>query len=139
MLRPADSEFSEAWVEYKTLLDDKEEGPLRELVRLVDMRPAQPRENRPAFNFNDYVDVIHNDGWWEGYITGVLEGNKYKVYFRGTKEEEEFPPSKLRPHHEWVKGRWIPPLDPVPITAVPEIEVIALGISLFLIVLLLFS
>lgn len=123
VIEPAESEFSKARVQFKNLTDNKGKKPLREWVRLVLLRPLPPRENRPVFEFNDAVDAYHEEGWWEGYITGIYERNRYKVFFRGTREEMEFPASELRLHREWVKGRWIPPLD-------SESKVSTLGILL---------
>lgn len=100
-------------VEYKTLMED-EAGTrrLRESLRLVQLRPRPPRENRLVFEFSDEVDAYHNDGWWEGVITQVLEGDDYAVFFRGTREQLHFKAALLRLHREWVNGMWVPPLDP---------------------------
>ncbi|KAL1545974.1 protein AGENET DOMAIN (AGD)-CONTAINING P1-like [Salvia divinorum] len=115
VIRAPKDESSKVLVEYKTLTEDEAgKRPLREPLRLVQLRPPPPQENRPAFEFSDEVDAYYNDGWWEGVITQKFEGkDKYTVFFRGSREELSFTASQLRLHREWAKGgRWVPPLHP---------------------------
>ncbi|GMP39925.1 hypothetical protein CsSME_00010578 [Camellia sinensis var. sinensis] len=99
-------------VEYKTLMaDEGGKKPLREALDVVQLRPPPPRESRRSFKFSEEVDAYHNDGWWEGVITEVLENERYSVFFRGTREQLDFGSEELRLHREWVKGKWVPPLE----------------------------
>ncbi|KAH6826449.1 hypothetical protein C2S53_014303 [Perilla frutescens var. hirtella] len=113
VIRPPKKLSSMVLVEYKTLMaDEAGTRPLRESLRLVQLRPPPPRENRVAFEFSDEVDAYHNDGWWEGVITRVFEEDKYAVFFRGTREQLNFKASLLRLHREWANEMWLPPPDP---------------------------
>ncbi|KAG8363931.1 hypothetical protein BUALT_Bualt19G0073700 [Buddleja alternifolia] len=101
-------------VEYKNLMAD-EAGTqrLREELDVVQLRPPPPRERFRTFKFSEEVDAYYNDGWWEGIITAVT-GDKYSVFFRGTREQIDFKASDLRLHREWVYENWVPPLEPSP-------------------------
>lgn len=98
-------------VEYETLLAENKTTPLREKVDLVQIRPTPPRETKRVFKLNEEVDVLYSDGWWEGVITHIHPDNQYSVYFRPTREQNEFNDSDLRLHREWVHGNWVPPLE----------------------------
>lgn len=99
-------------VEYSTLMmDEAGKIPLQETVDIVQVRPRPPRERRRRFKYSEEVDAFYNDGWWEGIITGVLEGGRYSVFFRAAREQLEFLESELRLHREWVHGEWIPRLE----------------------------
>lgn len=98
-------------VEYDTLLADNGTTPLKERVELVQIRPIPPRESKRVYELNEEVDVFYNDGWWEGVITQVLEDNQYSVYFRPTREQNDYKDSDLRLHREWVNENWVPPLE----------------------------
>ncbi|KAL5700780.1 hypothetical protein ACHQM5_026188 [Ranunculus cassubicifolius] len=99
-------------IEYQTLMADEiGSKPLREFVNVVQIRPIPPLEVDRVFQFSDEVDAYHNDGWWEGVVTRVLDKDRYLVYFRSGKEEIEFGRSELRIHREWVRGVWVPPMD----------------------------
>ncbi|THG08764.1 hypothetical protein TEA_020771 [Camellia sinensis var. sinensis] len=64
-------------------------------------------------NFEE-VDAFHNDGWWEGIVTAILQDSRYSVFFRSSREQIDFPDSDLRLHREWVHGIWVPPLEQQP-------------------------
>ncbi|XP_019188148.1 PREDICTED: DUF724 domain-containing protein 6 [Ipomoea nil] len=99
-------------VEYATLMaDDDDKQPLQETVDIVQIRPRQPRERRRRFNLSEEVDAYCNDGWWEGIVMRVLDGRKYSVFFRASKEQLDFAESALRLHREWADGDWVPPLE----------------------------
>ncbi|GFZ21640.1 agenet domain-containing protein [Actinidia rufa] len=53
------------------------------------------------------VDAWCNDGWWEGLIFEVLDDHKYLVYLMGTNGEMTAEHSELRPHQEWIGGKWV--------------------------------
>ncbi|KAL5068848.1 hypothetical protein RYX36_019735 [Vicia faba] len=82
---------------------------LKESLRLRQLRPIPPKEITRDFKFGDEVDAYHNDGWWEGHVTGILEDGRKTVYFRVSREQLAFPDEELRLHREWVDGGWIPP------------------------------
>lgn len=101
-------------VQYLTLLADTGSGkPLRETLDLAQLRPPAPRELDRDFLLSDEVDAYHNDGWWEGVITDVLDNDRYSVFFRPTREQLDFHKSSLRLHREWKwkYGKWEPPLE----------------------------
>ncbi|KAL5700779.1 hypothetical protein ACHQM5_026187 [Ranunculus cassubicifolius] len=105
-----------ALIQYHTLItssssDEERSKPLKELVDFINLRPIPPKGSNFRFNLSDEVDAYHNDGWWEGIVTRVLEKDRYLVYFRCGKEEIEFGEEELRVHREWVNGNWIPPID----------------------------
>lgn len=95
-------------VEYQTLKTDDESQPLIERAEASYIRPCPPEIQRvDRFRLLEEVDAWYNDGWWVGLICGVLGDLKYSVYFWTTNEELEFQHFKLRPHQEWIDGKWI--------------------------------
>ncbi|KAJ8572780.1 hypothetical protein K7X08_009291 [Anisodus acutangulus] len=99
-------------VEYKTLMADKKgKKPLKETMSLVQLRPRPPPERRRRFKVSEEVDANYNDGWWEGVVMEVLDGGRYSVFFRGTRDQLEFDESQIRIHREWANGEWTPPFD----------------------------
>lgn len=101
-------------VEYRTLLSNDESMPLREIVRISNVRPLPPPgDPHCLFQLNDQVDALYNDGWWTGTITKVLDqdSSSFLVFFPTTNEEMEFPQSDLRLHQDWIGGRWVSPVD----------------------------
>ncbi|KAL6964598.1 hypothetical protein U1Q18_035648 [Sarracenia purpurea var. burkii] len=114
VIRPASrtSKDNKFLVEYKTLMaDEVGKKRLRETLDVVQLRPPPPREPRRSFKFSEEVDAYFNDGWWEGVITEVHEGDRYSVFFRGTREQLEVGSSELRLHREWENGKWVPTLE----------------------------
>ncbi|KAL5983415.1 hypothetical protein ACLOJK_017500 [Asimina triloba] len=89
-------------VEYKDLKTDDETELLRETLDSKHIRPTPPIPNVKNFQLLEEVDAWYNDAWWVGVISKILEGPKYIVYFRTTKEEIEFQHSELRFHQEWL-------------------------------------
>ena len=95
-------------VEYLTLKTDDLTEQLKEEADASDIRPFPPDiEHCHRFALREWVDAWYNDGWWEGQVSSVLSGFKYRVYFWPTKEELEFKHCHLRPHQEWIDGRWV--------------------------------
>lgn len=95
--------------QYKELLKEDESGPLREVIRGEDIRPTPPAKSFPiaaGFAVLDRVDVLYNDGWWTGTITGK-EGSRFIVHFENSGEELSFSDSEMRMHLEWVNRNWI--------------------------------
>ncbi|XP_035547440.1 protein AGENET DOMAIN (AGD)-CONTAINING P1-like [Juglans regia] len=93
-------------IEYRSLRTEDGTNFLREEVDIQHIRPPPP-ESVMACDFNLNEEVDYNDGWWEGVISRVLKGSRYKVYVKGTKDEEEFQHSALRPRLDWIDGTWV--------------------------------
>ncbi|KAH7653371.1 Agenet domain plant type domain-containing protein [Dioscorea alata] len=92
---------------YTSLLSDTDPSQrLQESVDLAHVRPRPPRLRKRAFEVFQLVEGYHRDGWWPGVVAGV-RGKQCLVCFPSTKEELEFPASKIRPRLNWLKGRWI--------------------------------
>ena len=93
---------------YQSLRTDDDSGFLREEFDTLHIRPCPPETLVvDRFSLFEEVDALYNDGWWVGVISKVLGGSKYLVYFRDTDEEIEFKHSDLRPHQDWIDGKWI--------------------------------
>ncbi|XP_010674562.2 protein AGENET DOMAIN (AGD)-CONTAINING P1 [Beta vulgaris subsp. vulgaris] len=120
VIKPPSKTDLKVMVEYDTLLAENGSTPLREKVDLVQIRPIPPRESKREYKLDDEVDVFFNDGWWEGVITHVLEGNQYSVYFRPTRDQNDFNGLDLRLHREWVHGKWLPPLEEEAVQPIEE-------------------
>ncbi|XAR49715.1 hypothetical protein NMG60_11032993 [Bertholletia excelsa] len=75
------------------------------MLHILDLAPPIQRLDR--FKLFEKVDAWYNDGWWVGLISRVLDGLSYAVYFWTTNEELEFGHFNLRPHQEWIGGKWI--------------------------------
>lgn len=96
------------FIEYKSLRTDDDMDFLREEVDIQHIRPRPPDAVMiDSFNLNEEVDAFCNDGWWEGVISKVVKGSRYKVYFKGTNDEAEFQHSDLRPRQDWIDGTWV--------------------------------
>ncbi|XP_056168798.1 protein AGENET DOMAIN (AGD)-CONTAINING P1 isoform X2 [Syzygium oleosum] len=95
-------------VEYQTLKTDDETAFLKEVAESSHIRPFPPDIERVhTFVRHEMVDAWYNEGWWVGHISQILGGLKYKVYFITSSEELEFEHQDLRPHQEWIGGRWV--------------------------------
>lgn len=93
-------------VEYKTLLDDKDEKKaFRETVEDYKVRPVPPVIRVTEFDVLDKVDVYDNDGWWVGRVTDKFD-YVYTVYFDSTGDEWTYHFDKLRLHQEYCNGVW---------------------------------
>lgn len=97
-------------IEYQSLRTEDDTNFLREEVDIQHLRPPPPEIVMACdFKLNEEVDALYNDGWWEGVISRVLKNSRYIVYFKGTKDEEEFQHSALRPRLDWIDGTWVRP------------------------------
>ncbi|CAJ1963118.1 unnamed protein product [Sphenostylis stenocarpa] len=95
-------------VEYLTLRTDDLTEQLKEVANATDIRPYPPDfKHVHHFALREMVDAWYNDGWWVGQVSSILLSSKYKVYFWSTKEELEFEHCNLRPHQEWINGKWV--------------------------------
>ncbi|KAL1225516.1 Protein AGENET DOMAIN (AGD)-CONTAINING P1 [Cardamine amara subsp. amara] len=95
-------------LEYDNIKAEDGKEPLREEVDVSLIRP-QPLESVMVspFERHDKVDALYNDGWWVGVIVKVLAKANYLVTFEKTQETLRFHHSQLRPHQEWIDGKWI--------------------------------
>ncbi|XVF65862.1 hypothetical protein PTKIN_Ptkin09bG0285100 [Pterospermum kingtungense] len=101
-----------AEVQYKSLLKDDNQTPFTEKVKLCYIRPVPPQPRScgddQCFEVNDVVDAFHLDGWWTGSVSKVFgDPKRYIVSFACPAEDLEFSSSDLRPHWDWVDGRWV--------------------------------
>ncbi|XP_062164313.1 protein AGENET DOMAIN (AGD)-CONTAINING P1-like [Alnus glutinosa] len=95
-------------VKYKSLRTEDDMDYLREEVDIQHIRPRPPNAVMiDSYDLNEEVEAFCNDGWWEGVISKVVKGSRYKVYFKGTKDEVEFQHSDLRPRQDWIEGTWV--------------------------------
>ncbi|KAJ3708435.1 hypothetical protein LUZ61_012140 [Rhynchospora tenuis] len=96
-------------VEYHKLRTDDETALLRETIDPSHIRPVPPetRCGPDPIRLLEEVDAYYNDGWWAGLVSKVVEKNQYMVYFRQWNEETKFERDELRPHYDWVGGRWV--------------------------------
>ncbi|KAF3340509.1 Agenet domain-containing protein [Carex littledalei] len=105
IIRPVGTSFC---VEYHDLRIDDETALLQETVDPIHIRPTPPvtRCAPDPLRLLEEVDAYCNGGWWAGVVSKVVGKNQYVVYFRQWKEEMEFGHDVLRPHFDWVGGRW---------------------------------
>lgn len=95
-------------VEYQTLRTDDETESLREIAESSYIRPCPPCVQKlDRYQMLEEVDAWYNDGWWVGLVSKVLDNLEYAVYFWTSNEELEFGHHDLRPHQEWIGGKWI--------------------------------
>ncbi|KAI4968955.1 hypothetical protein ZWY2020_046285 [Hordeum vulgare] len=104
-------------VVYSTLEGDDGE-PLQEAAAAACVRPRPPRAApRRRFAVHDMVEALHNEGWWAGVVSrapqapavaGADPRRVYEVAFPTSRETIEFQEADLRPHRQFVGGRWVP-------------------------------
>ncbi|KAJ4843061.1 hypothetical protein Tsubulata_026639 [Turnera subulata] len=95
-------------VQYMDLVTDDGSAPLREIAKIQHVRPNPPWVDLDTpFKLLDKVDAWFNEAWWEGVVSKVLDGFKYVVYFSYSCESMVIAHSQLRPHQDWVDGKWI--------------------------------
>ncbi|KAF3322514.1 hypothetical protein FCM35_KLT13655 [Carex littledalei] len=109
-------------VEYLNLLDDGSQQPLVEDVFAKNVRPRAPRrlsthdagneDEDPNFKMHDLVEEYHNDGWWHGVVSGLRNPvtGLYTVSFPNSREVFQCKPAEIRPHLDYVNGKWVPVL-----------------------------
>ncbi|XVF65112.1 hypothetical protein PTKIN_Ptkin09bG0220600 [Pterospermum kingtungense] len=95
-----------ALVQYKNLLEYDNDSSYTESVPLSHIRPLPPHPKVPGdhcFQVKDFVDAFHLNGWWTGCVSKVVDNPKrYIVTF-----DVVFSSYDLRPHWEWVDGKWV--------------------------------
>lgn len=95
-------------VQYQTLKTDDGTEFLIEEVDVSCIRPYPPEIDRISpFEHLDKVDAWVGNGWWEGYVSKVVDDAKYMVCFRSMNELLMFEDSNLRPHQEWENNEWV--------------------------------
>ncbi|XP_037475066.1 DUF724 domain-containing protein 3-like [Triticum dicoccoides] len=107
-------------VVYSTLEGDDGE-PLQEAAAAASVRPRPPRAAPRRFAVHDMVEALHSEGWWAGVVSAVAPApavaggdlrrrprRVYQVAFPTSRETIEFQEADLRPHREFVAGRWVP-------------------------------
>lgn len=94
-------------VEYRDLTTDDGTQLLREEACARFIRPC-PREVPFVGSFKRFqeVDAWYNDGWWEGMVLEVLNSRECLVRFIHN-DVLKFGNSKLRPHQDWLDGKWV--------------------------------
>ncbi|KAI5565037.1 hypothetical protein BDE02_14G098100 [Populus trichocarpa] len=83
-----------------------EAGTMKTIVDSLHIRPTPPHADR-NYELLERVDAHYGSGWRSGVITKLLAGRRYNVFFKQGNEDRELSQSKIRPHMEWVDGKWI--------------------------------
>ncbi|KAI3916274.1 hypothetical protein MKW98_004715 [Papaver atlanticum] len=95
-------------IEYLNLKSEDETKLLRKEVEIKCIRPIPPCNPKlESYSLLQEVDAEISNGWWCGVVSKVLSDSKYIVFFRESSEELEYDHSQLRPHQDWVGGKWV--------------------------------
>ncbi|KAH8517196.1 hypothetical protein Peur_048406 [Populus x canadensis] len=84
-----------------------EAGPMKTIVDFLHIRPTPPLYADRNYELLERVDTRYGFGWRSGVITKLLAGRRYNVFFKHGNEDKELSHTKIRPHLEWVDGKWI--------------------------------
>lgn len=91
-------------VVYDNLMDEVDSSV--HLIEDIDAIHIRPRP--PPFVVHQFVDVFYKEGWWSGVISAVHDkGKRYTVRF--AEVEWECSAETMRPHMDWLSGKWIIP------------------------------
>ncbi|CAL5445340.1 unnamed protein product [Camellia sinensis] len=71
------------------------------------IRPSPPHVEYKDFVLFDKVDAFCGFGWWRGNITSFLKDRRYVVLLYHTNEEKELNHAEIRPHMDWIDGKWV--------------------------------
>nr|XP_034911880.1 DUF724 domain-containing protein 7-like isoform X5 [Populus alba] len=80
---------------------------MKTIVDFLHIRPTPPLYADRNYELLERVDTRYGFGWRSGVITKLLAGRRYNVFFKHGNEDKELSHSKIRPHLEWVDGKWI--------------------------------
>ncbi|KAM7265583.1 hypothetical protein ACFE04_003266 [Oxalis oulophora] len=113
-------------IQYDNITNEDGTKPLRELAHVSCIRPLPPQplvedkeqHSSCSFVLNDVVEAFYNDGWWVGVVDKVKrsggsgsggggEMKRYRVRFEDPLHFIEFDENLLRPHFDWVDGKWV--------------------------------
>ncbi|XVE73480.1 hypothetical protein DITRI_Ditri11bG0121200 [Diplodiscus trichospermus] len=94
-------------VKYPSSRNDDESGTEKVVVDSRHIRPTPPRYADRNYELLERVDTTYNFGWRSGVITKVLTGKRYNVFFKHGNEDKELSHSDMRPHIEWIDGKWV--------------------------------
>ncbi|KAM7273897.1 hypothetical protein ACFE04_028561 [Oxalis oulophora] len=112
-------------IQYDNITNEDGTKPLRELAHVSCIRPLPPtllveedkKHSSCSFELNDVVEAFYNDGWWVGVVDKVKrsggsgggggEMKRYRVRFEDPLHFIEFDENELRPHFDWVDGKWV--------------------------------
>ncbi|XP_021828656.1 DUF724 domain-containing protein 1-like isoform X1 [Prunus avium] len=103
--------IKKALVQYETLAsDDDPNKPHTELVHARSIRPVPPPTDNPDQPFEpaDVVDASYIDVWWVGVVMRC-EDDKYTVGFLNPPDLLQLKRSELRPHWDFLDGKWVRP------------------------------
>ncbi|KAJ6329004.1 hypothetical protein OIU77_010640 [Salix suchowensis] len=92
-------------VKCQTSWNSDEAGTMTTIVDSLHIRPTPPHADR-NYELLEKVDAHYGIGWRSGVITKLLAGRRYNVFFKQANENRELNQSKIRPHLEWVDGKW---------------------------------
>ncbi|XP_076924465.1 protein AGENET DOMAIN (AGD)-CONTAINING P1-like [Bidens hawaiensis] len=76
-------------VQFRTLLENDQSGPLREFVKAEKLRPKPAFVEVSSFRLGETVDVYANDGWWTGRIISKFSESEYVVHFDSTNQDRK--------------------------------------------------
>lgn len=98
-------------VVYDHLIDEADESrPHEETVNVALIRPRPPRfAGIVRFALHQAVDAFHNDAWWCGVVSGVVEGEERRFKVKFAVEVCEYGAGELRPHMDWIGREWVVP------------------------------
>ncbi|KAJ8748697.1 hypothetical protein K2173_008142 [Erythroxylum novogranatense] len=94
-------------VKYQDSMCNDELGKERVIVDSFHIRPAPPHHADRNYKLLDKVEFQYGSCWQTGAITEVLSERRYRVCSSQGKEERELNQSEIRPHLEWIDGKWI--------------------------------
>ncbi|XP_076941286.1 protein AGENET DOMAIN (AGD)-CONTAINING P1-like [Bidens hawaiensis] len=96
-------------IQFRTLLENDEFGPLREFVKAEKIRPKPASVEVSSFRLGEMVDVYANDGWWTGIIISKFGENEYIVHFDSFNQDITYPFPNISVHQEWdaANGVWV--------------------------------
>ncbi|KAJ6338626.1 hypothetical protein OIU76_008151 [Salix suchowensis] len=82
-------------------------GTMKTIVDFLRIRPRPPCYEDRNYELLERVDTCYGFGWRSGVITKLLAGRRYNVFFKQGNEDKELSHSRIRPHLDWVDGKWI--------------------------------